>query len=213
MVTESLAPLPASFFARQATEVAIALIGCHLVSEKGAVRTHGRIVETEAYFGVEDLASHAARLRTGRVLSMGGPVAVAYVYRSYGIHAMLNAVAHVPGGIGVVLIRAIQPLSGLETMRERRGDVPDQLLCGGPGRLCQALGITLDDHGTDLTQESPLSVLPWDGRERPSVLASGRIGISRATDVPWRYFEAGNPFVSAHKRGTPIEEERSILLG
>lgn len=206
-------PLPSTFFARAASDVALDLIGCRLVSAKGGVLTLGRIVETEAYMGAEDLASHASRLRTGRVLSMGGPVAVAYVYRSYGLHAMLNAVAHVPGGVGAVLIRAIEPVSGMETMRERRGGVPDRHLCAGPGRLCQALGITLDDHGTDLTQGCPIWVLPKDGRERPSILAGGRIGLSRATTMPWRYFEAANPFVSAHKRGTPIEEERGILAG
>ncbi len=205
--------LSASFYARDATEVAAYLIGCVLRSEKGAGPTQGRIVETEAYMGKEDLASHAARLRTGRVSSMVGPVGVTYVYRSYGIHTMLNAVAHAPGGTGAVLIRALQPLIGVEHMRERRGGMPDRLLCAGPGRLCQALGITLDDHDVDLTQHGPLSIHYSVGGDPPEIHVSGRIGISRAVDAPWRYFQARNGFVSAHRRGAPLALERSILGG
>jgi len=206
-------PLPASFYARDATEVAADLIGCILRSEKGHGSTEGRIVETEAYMGKEDLASHAARLRTGRVVSLVGPVGVTYVYRSYGIHAMLNAIAHGPGGTGAVLIRALQPLTGVEHMRARRGGVPDRLLCAGPGRLCQAMGITLDDHDVDLTQRGPLLVYQSVGGAPPEIDVSGRIGISRAVDVPWRYFEARNVYVSAHRRGTPLAQGRSILGG
>lgn len=206
-------PLPASFYARDATEVAAELIGCILRSEKGHGPTEGRIIETEAYMGKEDSASHAARSRSGRVVSMVGPVGVTYVYRSYGIHAMLNAVAHGQGGTGAVLIRSLQPLSGVEHMRARRGGVPDRLLCAGPGRLCQALGITLDDHEIDITQHGPLSVYHAGRGHPPEIHVSGRIGVSRAMDVPWRYFEARNDYVSAHRRGTPFARERSILGG
>jgi DNA-3-methyladenine glycosylase len=194
--------LPREFFARPPDLVARDLLGCFLISELGGELTGGRIVEAEAYFGADDPASHAARLRVGRVTSMFGPPGVAYVYRSYGIHAMLNAVAHEPAAAGAVLIRALEPLWGVDAMRVRRGGVSDRLLCSGPGRLCQALAIGLDDHGLDLTTGLRLWMSPG---ERPeSIRVGGRIGVGRAADAPLRFFQADNPFVSAHRRGTPL---------
>ena len=201
----------AAFFARETAIVGAELIGCLLVTRVANIETIGRIIETEAYHGADDLASHAARLRTGRVAVMSGPVGVSYVYRSYGIHVMLNVVAHTPGSVGAVLIRALEPVSGVETMRTRRGGLPDRLLCSGPGRLCTAMGISLDDHGVDITQSDVIQFVPGSGSSTRFVLASGRIGVSRAKDDLWRFFEADNPYVSASRRGTPFVVESGIL--
>ena len=203
--------VPRAYFEREPVVVARALIGCMVISNLGGERTSGRIIETEAYRGADDLASHAARLRTGRVLVMREQVGIAYVYRSYGIHAMLNVVAHAPGDIGAVLIRAVQPLEGLDVMRRRRGGMPDRGLCSGPGKLCIALGITLDDHGLDLTRSELLRLTFGGSGHTPSVLASTRIGISRSAELPWRFFEAGNPLVSAHRRGTAVDDQGDII--
>jgi DNA-3-methyladenine glycosylase len=179
------------------------MLGCHLVSAKGDVVTAGRIVETEAYHGPDDLASHAASRRTGRVEAMYGDVGLAYVYRSYGMHVMLNVVAHEPGGIGAILIRALEPFTGLDAMRERRGVAEARLFCAGPGRLCQALGIEMEDHGRDLCTDPLLCIRT--GGAMPQVLVSGRIGVSRGDQDLWRYFEAESRYVSAHRRGVPYD--------
>ncbi len=183
-------------------EAAQRLLGCFVVTERGG-RCTGRIVETEAYLGTGDLASHAAKRRTGRVAIMSGQAGFTYVYRSYGLHAMLNVVAKSDGATGAVLIRAVEPLEGLDLMRQRRGVESDRQLCGGPGRLCQALGVTLGDQGVDLITATDLFLL--DGAPPAAMMAGSRIGITRAVDEPYRFFEAGSPYVSAHKRGTPIE--------
>ncbi len=203
--------LTAAFYARDTAVVARDLIGCLLVTRVDRVETIGRIVETEAYHGADDLASHAARLRTGRVAVMAGPVGVSYVYRSYGIHAMLNVVAHPPGSVGAVLLRALEPIAGLETMRARRGGHADRLLCSGPGRLCSAMGITLDDHGVNVTTSESIQIVPDPGSSTPLILASGRVGISCAKEDLWRFFEADNPYVSATRRGTPVNVQSGIL--
>ena len=179
--------------------MARALLGCILHSRLGGAATSGRIVETEAYLGPDDLASHTATRKTGNVTAMSGPPGIAYVYRSYGIHAMLNVVAKQDGQTGAVLIRALEPLTGQELMRHRRGVDPERLLCAGPGRLCQALGITLAYHGTDLLTSNRLWLTT--GHPPPSISVSGRIGITRGTEHPWRFFETGSRFVSAHRRG------------
>ncbi len=142
---------------------------------------------------------------------MRDQVGIAYIYRSYGIHAMLNVVAHGGNETGAVLIRALQPLDGLEVMSRRRGGLLDRDLCSGPGKLCIALGISLDDHGIDLTRSDLLRLSPGKAESRRSVLASTRIGISKATELPWRFLESGNPFVSAHRRGTPVDTESDII--
>ena len=203
--------LPRAFFERETVGVARDLIGCHLVSNLGGEHTRGRIIEVEAYRGTDDHASHSARLRAGRVLVMREQVGIAYVYRSYGIHAMLNVVAHGPGETGAVLIRALQPIDGLEVMCKRRGGLPDRDLCSGPGKLCIAFGISLEDHGIDLTRSAVLRITGMEAGSRPPILASTRIGISRAKELPWRFFEADNPFVSAHRRGIAEETEGDII--
>lgn len=191
-----------SFFARDTREVARALLGQLVVTASPDGLTAGRIVEAEAYLGSDDPASHAARLRIGRVESMWGEPGIAYVYRSYGIHAMLNVVAKPQGETGAVLIRALEPTEGIDLMRLRRGVHDERLLCSGPGKLCQALGITLDLHGTDVVTSDRLRIAP--GAPAQAVSVSGRIGISRGQQHEWRFWETGNPHVSAHRRGVPM---------
>ena len=152
----------------------------------------GRIVEVEAY-DHEDPASHGFRGRTERNASMFGPPGLAYVYRSYGIHWCLNFVCQDEGVANAVLVRALEPTHDLETMRERRGLDDPRLLCSGPGRLCQALGVTRDHDGLALDRP-PFELLAAEG---PVEVVSGpRIGITRAVELPWRYAEAGSRFLS-----------------
>lgn len=194
--------LDRAFFTQPTLVVARLLLGQVLVSVGPDGRTSGRIVETEGYLGPDDPASHAARLRTGRVAAMWGEPGIAYVYRSYGLHAMLNVVAEPAGVTGAVLIRAIEPIDGIEIMRVRRGVEPLRLLCSGPGRLCQAMGIALTDHGLDLVTSDRIWLCP--GPSPRQIAASGRIGVSRGGEPPWRFFVADSPFVSAHRRGNLV---------
>jgi DNA-3-methyladenine glycosylase len=193
-------PLDPGFYDRPVLEVARDLIGCTV--EHG--QTSGVIVETEAYHEIEP-ACHAFIGLTPRTQPLFGPAGDAYVYRSYGIHALLNAVCE-PEGVGAaVLIRAISPVRGIEQMRARREGAPgkalrrplrDRDLCSGPGRLTQALGIGLDMNQTSLTN-GPVRILPasgaWHGRE---VIASTRIGITKAIELPWRFSLVGDENVS-----------------
>jgi DNA-3-methyladenine glycosylase len=180
--------LGAGFFARSVHEVAPALIGATLLVDGAG----GVIVEVEAY-DHEDPACHGFGGRTERNAAMFGPPGRAYVYRSYGIHWCLNFVCEPEGVASAVLIRAIEPTSGLEAMRARRGLDDERLLCAGPGRLCQALGlIRAHDH-------APLDAPPFRVLPRPGpvpVVAGPRIGITKAADRPWRYGLAGSRFLS-----------------
>ena len=177
--------LGADFFARSVHEVAPELVGVTLLVDG----VGGRIVEVEAY-DHQDPASHAFGRQTARNATMFGQPAHAYVYRSYGIHWCLNFVCEPRSA---VLIRALEPTHGLERMRERRGLEEVRLLCSGPGRLCQALGITREHDGLRLDRP-PFELLR---REREPELASApRIGITRAADVEWRYVEKGSRFLS-----------------
>lgn len=190
------APLPAGFFARPAREVAPDLLGRVIVSTLGDALTAGRIVEVEAYLGLEDPASHAAERvgRTARNAPMFGAPGTAYVYLSYGIHWCMNAVTDRVDHPGAVLIRALEPVAGLEVMRERRGTA-DRDLARGPGRLGQALAITAALNGHPL-QEPPLTFHPGRPVVPDLIDAGPRIGISRAADWPLRFHERGSRWVS-----------------
>ncbi len=187
--------LPRGWFARPVDTVARDLLGRILVSEVGGRRVTGRILETEAYGGPEDPASHAATRqgRTRRNAPMFGPPGTAYLYRSYGMHWCFNVVTGVEGDPQAVLVRALEPLSGRPAMEERRG--PGRELTRGPGRLAAALGLHggLNGHALDVP---PLRILA--GRPIPDteVGRSGRIGIRRARERPLRFFLRGHPGVS-----------------
>ena len=173
-------------------EVAAGIIGWSLLVDG----IGGRIVEVEAYTE-DDPASHAFRGATTRNASMFGPPGHLYVYRSYGIHWCANVVCERPGRGAGVLLRALEPTHGLDRMRERRGVVDDRLLCAGPGRLTQALGVTGADDGADLSR-LPFELVP---PASPVVVErTTRIGISRAVEQPWRYVEAGSSWPSRRRR-------------
>jgi DNA-3-methyladenine glycosylase len=185
--------LPDGFFARSVHEVAPELIGVTLLVNG----VGGPIVEAEAYESAVDPSAHGFRGRTPRNASMFGPPGHAYVYRSYGIHWCLNLVCEEEGSAAAVLLRALEPAHGVELMEERRGLTNPRLLCAGPGRLCQALGVTRDHDGLPL-DEQPFELLPADSARQ--VMASPRIGISIATDLPWRYCDLGSPYLSRPPR-------------
>ena len=175
-------------FLASSTEVARRLIGATLLVNG----VGGRIVETEAY-DHEDPASHSFSGPTARNGAMFGPPAHAYVYRSYGIHWCLNIVCGAEGHGAGVLIRAMEPVCGIDVMRQRRGLDDERLLCAGPGRLAQALGISRD-HNAMAINAPPFELLP--AQVRVQVQSGPRIGISKAVDQPWRFGMAGSKFLS-----------------
>jgi DNA-3-methyladenine glycosylase len=185
------APLDAAFYARPVVEVARDMLGC--IVRHGS--TAGVIVETEAYHDSE-AACHAHVGLTPRTHILFGPPGRAYVYRSYGIHALLNAVCEDEGTGAAVLIRALEPLEGLELMRARRRLERVEDLCSGPGKLTQALGIELDLNGSDLAT-GPISIEPPAPGWEPVEPAVGvRIGITKAAELPWRFCVPGSRSVS-----------------
>lgn len=188
--------LAREFFARGVHEVAPELVGCTLLVDG----VGGRIVEVEAY-DADDPASHGYRGLTTRNRSMFGPAGHAYVYRSYGVHWCLNLVCGPEGRAEAALVRALEPTAGLERMRERRGLGDERLLCAGPGRLCQALGITGAHDGLRLDRK-PFALTAVG---EPVAVARGpRVGITRAAELPWRYGLAGSRFLSR-----PLAEVRA----
>jgi DNA-3-methyladenine glycosylase len=194
---EAPPPLPASFFARPATEVGLDLLGCLLVSEISGTLCVAEIVETEAYTGPDDEASHAhARFGvTPRNEVMFGAPGLAYVYRIYGIHACLNAVTDREGYPAAVLIRAARPIEGLSAIRMRRPGRSDQDLLRGPGNLCRGLGVGLECNRHPL-QEPPLWIARGLSVPAEDVVRGPRVGISRAVEMPLRFSIANNPWVS-----------------
>ena len=190
------ATLPVRFFARPAEVVARELVGTVMRSTIGRVVTSGIIVETEAYLGAIDPASHGyLGRRNSRNASIFGPPGSWYVYLSYGMHWCANLVAAREGEAAAVLIRALEPVEGIEAMRERRKGVADRHLCAGPGRLCQALGITRDLDGAMM---AGAEVTVHRARKVPEagVRASPRIGITKAADWPLRFVLAGSRWTS-----------------
>ena len=177
-----------AFFDRPVHQVAEELIGAPFLFDG----VGGTIVELEAYHH-EDPAAHGYRGRTARNASMFGPAGHAYVYRSYGIHWCVNFVCEPEGVADAVLIRALEPTSGIAEMKRRRGLDDERLLCAGPGRLCQALGINREQDGLPLDRP-PFRLEPRT--ERPQIVRGPRIGISRAADLPWRYALAGSRYLS-----------------
>jgi DNA-3-methyladenine glycosylase len=183
--------LDRAFYARSVHDVARDLVGC--VVRRGD--TAGRIVETESYH-MEEPACHAFAGLTTRTRTLFGAPGHAYVYFSYGIHSLLNAVAEEEGVGAAVLIRALEPVEGLELMRERRRVGRDEELCNGPGKLTQALGIGLSLNGTSLV-EGPIEIRAREPLERePHIVIGERIGITKAADLPWRFCDAGSRHVS-----------------
>jgi DNA-3-methyladenine glycosylase len=185
------APLDTAFYDRPVLEVARDLVGC--VVRHGD--TAGVIVETEAYHHSEP-ACHAYVGVTPRTATLFGPPGIAYVYRSYGIHALLNAVCEPDGEGAAVLIRALEPLDGIETMRARRGLHRPQDLCSGPGKLTQALGIELGENGTSLVDGPVRFEPPVSARPEIEVAVGPRIGITKAIELPWRFCALGSRHVS-----------------
>ena len=177
-----------SFFARSVHEVAPDLIGATLLVDG----VGGIIVEVEAY-DQSDPAAHSFRGPTPRNLVMFGPPGFSYVYRSYGIHWCVNFVCEKEGSASAVLIRALEPTHGLAAMRRRRGLEDERALCSGPGKLCEALGITIGQSELPL-DEPPIALHARVGKA--DVVAGLRIGITKAVDLPWRYGLKGSQFVS-----------------
>ena len=190
------ATLPVSFFRQAPDVVARELLGATIVSSLGGHRTTGRIVETEAYLGYRDPASHGYRHRrhAGNA-ALFGPVGTWYVYRSYGIHWCANLVCGVKGEGSAILLRAVEPIEGMHAMRLRRGPVVDRQLCSGPGKLCQALAITRAVDGLPM-RESELTVKAERSAAPPAFAVTPRIGITHAADWPLRFLVVESPRVS-----------------
>ena len=184
--------LSRAFFGRSVHEVAPELVGAILLV--GGVG--GRVVEVEAYHHT-DPAAHSFRGPTARNAVMFGPPGFAYVYRSYGIHWCLNFVCEPKGSASAVLIRALEPTTGIATMRRRRGMAEDRLLCSGPGRICEALDITDAQNGLALDR-SPFAI--FARTEAGQVIAGPRIGLTKAVELPWRYGLKGSRFLSKPMR-------------
>lgn len=214
--TPSHRVLPTSFYTRDPASVARDLLGCVLVSTVGGVTTSGLIVETEAYLGAEDPGSHAATKGiTKRNAVMYGPPGRAYVYFTYGNHHMFNVVAEPEGTAGAVLVRALEPLDGVEEMARRRArgrasaaSIARRDLASGPGRLACALGIDLSCNGSPLDASATLCVLERQG-DPGTIAASGRVGLSSGHDLQLRFFLDGDPYVSRARPGVRTSRSRA----
>ncbi|HEY8793367.1 MAG TPA: DNA-3-methyladenine glycosylase [Gemmatimonadaceae bacterium] len=189
------AALPAKFYDRDTEQVARDLLGAVLRCTTADGVASGRIVETEAYLGEHDLACHAAAGRTARTRWLYGAPGTAYVYFIYGVHWCFNAVTRAAGSPSAVLIRAVEPLDGVELMRERRGEVRDRDLTNGPGKLCEALGITGALNGLPL-RKSAIEILRGDPVADSRVRVTPRIGITKSVEWPLRWLVADNAYVS-----------------
>jgi DNA-3-methyladenine glycosylase len=192
MLINATRRIPIAFYERQTIEVAKSLLGCVLFHNRSA----GMVVEVEAYLGWNDLAAHASRGLTDRTRAIFGPPGHAYVYFIYGMHECLNVVAEPAGTPGSVLLRALEPLTGLAEMRERRAWLGKPcMLANGPGKLTQALGITRAQYGSRLDRGN-LQVRQWKSPPDFEIAISPRIGITKHTDLPLRFTWKGHPCLS-----------------
>jgi len=193
-------PLPREAYDRGTLAVARAILGCRLVHDTPEGRVSGRIVEVEAYHGEDDPACHAAAGLTARTAPLYGPPGLAYVYFIYGMYHCLNVVTRGEGEPSAVLIRALEPVEGIEAMRRRREarrarPIPERELCAGPGRLCVALGVTLEHNRLDMSRP-PLWIEPdHEGASLP-VVWTPRVGIRVGTERLWRGIVKDSPYVS-----------------
>jgi DNA-3-methyladenine glycosylase len=195
------ATLPVDFFRRPTEIVAAELIGSVIVSTIGGEMAEARVVETEAYLGYDDPASHGyLHKRNARNEALFGPPGSWYVYLSYGMHWCANLVCQEPGLASAVLLRALEPIDGLDVMRRRRGMVSDRELCSGPGKLCQALGITRELDGRRM-QRAHVRVFRPETENDPSILVTPRIGITKAADWPLRFVLANSRWASRKSNG------------
>jgi DNA-3-methyladenine glycosylase len=187
--------MPPGFYLQDTTSIARQLLGQSLLHATPDGVTSGRIVETEAYLSLGDPACHAARGQTKRNTVMFGPPGHAYVYFTYGMYWLFNVVT-APKGVGeAVLIRALEPLDGIPLMQARRSTSNSTLLCSGPAKLVQALGITITQNGANL-DSSNLRIEPRIRIHDEQIVTTTRIGITQATDLPLRYYVKGSPFIS-----------------
>lgn len=202
-------PLARSFFDREPTLVARDLLGKILVRREAGGLRAGRIVEVEAYLGSNDAAAHAAAGETARNRVLFGPPGHAYVYFTYGMHYCLNVSCMPAGEAGCVLIRALEPVAGISSMAAARGmESPSavrpaqlRLLASGPGRLCEAMGITRErDNGKDVISRQSDLWIRDDGYKPKGIIRTPRIGITKSREMPLRYFMAGNEFVSGRRQ-------------
>lgn len=203
----ALRPLPREFYLRDTREVARALLGCVLVHRQGDETLAGRIVETEAYLSEGDPGCHAARGRTERNAPMFGPPGTVYVYQIYGIHLCMNLVTQPEGTPEAVLLRAAQPLRGIEAMRRRRGREALKDLCSGPAKLVEAFGVSLQHNRADITR-GPLMVAA--GQEPPEeIVQTTRVGLAEGSgdELMLRYMIADCAWVS----GPPAPDEHRTL--
>jgi DNA-3-methyladenine glycosylase len=204
--TPQIRPLNRAFFNRDPRRVARELLGKILIRQASRTRLTARIVEVEAYLGEKDPAAHSAAGNTARTAVLFGPPGHAYVYFIYGNHYCLNVSCEPEGRAGGVLFRALEPLSGMDEMARARdieihGPEDVRKLTSGPGRLCEAFGITrARDNGCDLTSAVSGLWIGEDGFRARAIRTTHRIGISKAADKPWRYLLDGNPFVSRKVR-------------
>ncbi|MCL6472261.1 MAG: DNA-3-methyladenine glycosylase [Firmicutes bacterium] len=196
ILDKALIPLDVGFYLRDTEAVAIDLLGRLLVRKTPDATMIGRIVEVEAYFGEDDPASHASRGMTPRNSVMFGRAGIAYVYLNYGVHHLLNVVTGPEGTAGAVLIRAVEPVSGIDEMMKNRPVKNKVNLTNGPGKLTKALKVDINDNGTDLTSDTSDLYIAAGLMSSFKVVNSPRIGISSGTDLLLRFAIKGNPYVS-----------------
>ena len=200
-MTEAAGPaLSREFYARDTVDVARALLGCVLETNMNGEITSGRITEVEAYVGPGDPAAHGyGNRRTPRNEAMFGPPGISYVYFIYGMHWCFNAVTESDGYPAAVLIRSLEPVCGLNTMERRRGTDRERILCSGPARLCQALGIDRESNAR-LLSDGPVRIRQGMEVMSDAIGCGPRIGIRRAADWPLRFFERGSVWLSRRSR-------------